>query len=195
MASSADMRSYLASLDMKASIREFNPLDAPRIAQLINKSNQFNLTTRRRTEAEVLALAGEPRFVAFTVRLRDRFGDHGLIAVVIAELGPDALNIDTWLMSCRVLNRQMEEETLNEIARLAASSRRIRIRGLYLPTAKNGIVRDLYPKLGFQLEFEREGCMAYSLDARSYQPFTTEVAVVERAYDTNRRYLQASADF
>jgi FkbH-like protein len=118
--STTDMDGYLSSLEMVAVISEFTPVDAPRISQLINKSNQFNLTTRRRTEAEVLELIASPDKRTFTIRLADRFGDHGLIAVVVGDIQGEGFVLDTWLMSCRVLKRQVEEETLNDIVRLAS---------------------------------------------------------------------------
>ena len=113
------MASYLESLQMEAAISEFVPVDVPRLSQLINKSNQFNLTTHRRSEAEVIAVMNDPNFIGYSVRLKDRFGDHGLISIVIGEKAGDTMKIDTWLMSCRVLKRQVEEEVLNELARLA----------------------------------------------------------------------------
>jgi FkbH-like protein len=116
-----DMGAYLESLAMEATISPFSRMDAPRLSQLINKSNQFNLTTRRRTEADIHALIGSPVHACFSVRLKDQFGDHGLISIVIAEKSGNELLIDTWLMSCRVLKRQVEDLVLNELARLATA--------------------------------------------------------------------------
>ena len=104
-----------------AAINEFTPVDVPRLGQLINKSNQFNLTTRRRSDADILTLMREPDCIGFSVRLKDRFGDHGIISIVIARKQDQAMTIDTWLMSCRVLKRQVEDEVLNELARLATA--------------------------------------------------------------------------
>ena len=179
LAAVTDMDAYLESLQMEAVIREFRPVDVPRISQLINKSNQFNLTTRRRTEAQVEAVLKDPAYFHFTVRLADRFGDYGLISIVIGKMDGDVAEIDTWLMSCRVLKRQLEEEVLNEIVRRAKLNGAKRIRGVYLPTAKNGMVRDHYPNLGFTpvTEFEFE---LYPLD---YQPRSTKIRVLERPYD------------
>jgi FkbH-like protein len=146
---STDMDAYLASLQMVGHIAAFSAVDAPRISQLINKSNQFNLTTVRRTEAEVLEVMRSDRHAAFTMRLTDRFGDHGLILVVVARVDGDDLVIDTWLMSCRVLKRGVEQETMNEILRLARLRGCKRVVGLYVPTKKNGMVSGLYPGLGF----------------------------------------------
>lgn len=175
-----DMDAYLKSLEMRAIVSDFNATDAPRIAQLINKSNQFNLTTRRRTEAEVRALLQDPSYVCFSLRLADRFGDHGLIAVVIGRLQEDGLEVDTWLMSCRVLKRQVEEETLNELVRQALARGCRWIRGVYLPTEKNGMVRDLYPRLGFCPERVTQTRAEYLLETQSYQPIATHITVERR---------------
>jgi FkbH-like protein len=184
LTSCTDMKSYLRSLEMKAVIREFRAVDAPRIAQLINKSNQFNLTTRRRTEAEVHELIARPGCAAFTVRLTDRFGDHGLIAVVIGQMRGETFEIDTWLMSCRVLKRQVEEEVVNEMARLAARLGAKRIAAWYLPTAKNGMVRDLYPRMGFATVGETPERSEFELDLAAFEIKPTEIEIVERAYDS-----------
>ena len=150
LASATDMGAYLESLAMEASIKEFMPVDAPRLSQLINKSNQFNLTTHRRTEADVLSLLSQRDYICFSVRLKDRFGDHGLISIAIGRVQGEVLEIDTWLMSCRVLNRQIEETVLNELVRLARSKGCTRLEGFYLATSKNAMVRDFYPRMGFQ---------------------------------------------
>lgn len=174
-ATATDMASYLASLEMKARVLPFRAEDVPRIAQLINKSNQFNLTTRRRSEAEVAALAESPAHACFTVRLGDRFGDHGLIAVVIAAHEGEHLEIDTWLMSCRVLKRQVEELTVNEIVRRARERGAARVRGVYLPTAKNGMVKDLYPRFGFTPVNGVTG--AFEKVVTAHDPLPTKIAI------------------
>ncbi len=159
------------------------------IAQLIGRSNQFNLTTRRRTEAEVLGVAADDRYSAFTMRLSDRFGDHGLIAIVVGEVRGREFLIDTWLMSCRVLKRQVEEEVLNEIVRLAQLRQCTGIRGLYIPSAKNGMVRDLYPTMGFsQIEEEPDGTVAFGLDIAQYEARPTKITVKRESYATTGSY-------
>jgi FkbH-like protein len=177
------MAAYLSSLQMEARIREFREADVPRIAQLINKSNQFNLTTRRRTEAEVASLVGSPRWPAFTIRLSDKFGDHGLIAVVIGEMKEATLHVDTWLMSCRVLKRQVEEETVNELMRLANRYGAERVLGRFIPTAKNAMVRTLYPDMGFRLTEERESYLEFESTPRDFTPKSTHISIIERAYE------------
>jgi FkbH-like protein len=182
-ASVTDMDSYLESLAMEGSISEFTAVDAPRLSQLINKSNQFNLTTRRRSEAEVLALTNDPGFVAYSMRLKDRFGDHGLISIVIGEKVGDVLQIDTWLMSCRVLKRQVEEEVLNELARLAKLRGCRRLKGVWLHTTKNEMVRDFYARMGFTLTADSETKREFELKLETFQPLATKIKITRRAYE------------
>ena len=119
--------------------------------QLINKTNQFNLTTRRVTDEEIAALIEDDRALTLQIRLTDTFGDNGIIAIVIGlfEPGTRDIRLDTWLMSCRVLGRRMEEETLNLVVAQARALGAERLIGVYRPTAKNGMVREHYAKLGF----------------------------------------------
>jgi FkbH-like protein len=145
-----NLAEYLQSLDMKITFAAFDTIGRARISQLINKSNQFNLTTRRYTEAQVAELEGAKDAFTLQVRLRDKFGDNGMISVVICRLcQPATWDIDTWLMSCRVLGRQVENMVLRE---LILQGRRLgitRLIGAWYPTDKNGIVRDHFAKLGF----------------------------------------------
>jgi len=145
-----DIESYLESLQMEIWFQPFEETGRKRITQLINKSNQFNLTTRRYTEAEVASFEASPDFFTMQVRLKDAFGDNGMISAVIcrANSGLEWV-IDTWLMSCRVLGRRVENMVLREIL-AHASERGIRyVRGLYLPTDRNSLVEHHYPNLGF----------------------------------------------
>ena len=180
-----DMDSYLESLSMEAVIGEFTPVDVPRLAQLINKSNQFNLTTRRRTEADLLALIRDPGYVCFSVRLKDRFGDHGLISIVIAQQRDAILKIDTWLMSCRVLKRQVEDEVLNELVRLAQERGCCRLEGIYVPTAKNAMVRDFFSTMGFILTSENENVREFELNLDNFQSRPSKIKIKHRAYEPN----------
>ncbi|HEU0039752.1 MAG TPA: HAD-IIIC family phosphatase, partial [Verrucomicrobiae bacterium] len=184
LASTADMDAYLESLAMEMVIREFTPMDVPRLGQLINKSNQFNLTTHRRTEAEVQALIGLPDYVCFSARLRDRFGDHGLISIVIGRASGDELEIDTWLMSCRVLKRQVEETVLNELCRVAHVKGCSRLAGVYLPTAKNEMVRDHYPRMGFQTRTVTPEREEFVLELNSFRPRPTKITL-RAAYESD----------
>ncbi len=151
MASATDLEGYLKSLDMRAIWNRFDRLGQTRTVQLINKTNQFNLTTRRVTDEEIAALIEDDRALTLQIRLTDTFGDNGIIAIVIGlfEPGTRDIRLDTWLMSCRVLGRQMEEETLNLVVAQARALGAERLIGVYRPTAKNGMVREHYAKLGF----------------------------------------------
>lgn len=147
---------FLASLDMKAEIAPFNAMYMERISQLINKTNQFNLTTKRYTAAEVEVMAHHPNYVTFFGRLADKFGDNGLISVVIGAVKGRELEMDTWLMSCRVLKRGMEGAMLDSIVEECQARGIHRIVGVYLPTPKNKMVADHYGQLGFTLEQKEE---------------------------------------
>ena len=149
--------------------------------QLINKSNQFNLTTKRYTEEDVLAVMADPAAFGLQLRLTDRFGDNGVIAIVIGRLQPDKdLYIDTWLMSCRVLGRQVEPTTLNLIASNAQRLGARRLVGEYVPTRKNGMVKDHYAKLGFTvMQTTPEGGNRNSLDLGGFTPAETFIHVAE----------------
>jgi FkbH-like protein len=148
-----DIGSYLRSLEMVLTATPVGSAELPRVTQLINKTNQFNLTTRRYTEAEVQAVAEDPASIALALRLTDRFGDNGLISVILARpdeaLQSDELLIDTWLMSCRVLGRQVEAATLEALAAVAARRGAAALVGEYRPTARNSMVAEHYTRLGF----------------------------------------------
>jgi FkbH-like protein len=146
-----DIDAYLASLNMQMTLQPFDDTGRARIAQLINKSNQFNLTTRRYTEAEVAAVQNDPEAFTLQVRLADTFGDNGMISVIICRRQRDDWTIDTWLMSCRVLGRKVEVAVLQELIAQARARGLRRLVGLYLPTEKNKLVEDHYAKLGFAL--------------------------------------------
>ena len=144
-----DMGGYLRSLEMRLQWRNFDKINLQRTVQLINKTNQFNLTTKRYSEDEVIAVMEDPEAFGIYLRLLDRFGDNGIISIVIGKRVADAVLLDTWLMSCRVLGRQVEQATLNVVTEEARRLGVRRIVGEYHPTAKNNMVKDLYPKLGF----------------------------------------------
>jgi FkbH-like protein len=150
--SAGSLDEYQKSLDMVARIGPIDELNMARVVQLINKTNQFNLTTRRRNRAELETFIAAPDTVHFWVRLADRFADHGLIAVVLGTVASDVLEIDTLLMSCRVIGRGVEEVVLRHVADLAAERGAAAVRGVYIPTERNGMVADLYPRLGFAPE-------------------------------------------
>jgi FkbH-like protein len=149
-AAAGDVDSFLASLDMRAPVEAVSDVNLERVAQLVNKSNQFNLTTRRRTAGELRALAADPAWETLAIGLRDSLGDNGLISVILAEKKGDALVLDTWLMSCRVLQRGVEQFALGELAARARARGCSRLLGTYIPTPKNGLVKDHYAGLGFR---------------------------------------------
>lgn len=151
MKSAGDLEEFIANLQMSATVAPVDELNLPRAAQLVNKSNQFNLTTRRYTEEQLRAEAQRPDAVVRTFKLRDRFADNGLIGVMIGRERREesTLEIDTWLMSCRVLGRRVEEFMVGVMMQAALDRGLDRVVGRYLPTAKNALVKDLYPRLGF----------------------------------------------
>jgi FkbH-like protein len=145
----ATLEEFLASLGMTAEVGGVSDTTLARVAQLIGKTNQFNLTTRRHSAAEIAAMAADPSHAVAWLRLVDRFGDQGLVAVAILRREAERAIIDTFLMSCRVMNRGVEQALA---AYLVEHARRLGCReilGEYLPTKKNAMVRGLYPTLGF----------------------------------------------
>ncbi|ASP69161.1 HAD-IIIC family phosphatase [Sinorhizobium meliloti] len=142
---------YLKSLEMRMTISPFDEVGRPRIVQLINKSNQFNLTTRRYNEEDVRRMQGDPNFIGWQIRLDDKFAQHGTIGVVIVLKKGSEWEIDTWLQSCRVLERGVEQCLMNSLIEQAVSAGVVSIRGRYIPTERNAMVSDFYPRLGFGL--------------------------------------------
>ena len=180
-ASGTDLPSYLRGLDMRLAWRRFDAIGLQRIVQLINKTNQFNLTTRRYTDQDVLAVMRDDRAFGLQLRLLDRFGDNGIIAVLIGRMDDDCgLLIDTWLMSCRVLGRQVEPASLNLIAEQARQLGASRLIGDYEPTTKNGMVADHYEKLGFTpVRVDSTGASRSTLDLGGFVPAETFIEVRE----------------
>ena len=142
---------YLVSLEMKGTIRGFEPIYMERIAQLSNKSNQFNLTTRRYTRAEIEEIAGSDEYIDIYGKLEDKFGDNGVVSVVIGHKNGDVLDMDLWIMSCRVLKRDMEFAMMDGLVHKAQEAGIKTIRGYYYPTPKNKMVMDFYGLMGFTL--------------------------------------------
>jgi FkbH-like protein len=178
--SAADEMEFLRSLKMVMKVAPFDAIGRKRIAQLIAKSNQFNLTTRRYSEAQVAELESDPRVLTLQIRLSDVFGDNGMISVIVCRQEDQSWDIDTWLMSCRVLNREVEFATLNILAEKAKRSGANQLRGRYIPTAKNGIVRDLYAKLGFiKVEETAGGETIWILPLQGFVPKQVLIDVIE----------------
>lgn len=143
---------YLRSLEMKAEIKAFAPMYMSRIAQLTNKSNQFNLTTRRYSQTDIEELANDSEHITLYGKLADKFGDNGVVSVVIGKIAGDShdeLHIELWLMSCRVLKRNMEFAMMDELVHEAKTRGIRQIYGYYYPTAKNAMVKDFYNLQGF----------------------------------------------
>ena len=141
---------FLKSLNMVSVVSGFTKFNTPRVAQLSQRSNQFNLRTVRYTDADIEALANDPNVIDLSFTLEDKFGDNGLIAVVIMKpLDKETLFVDTWFMSCRVLKRGMENFTLNTMVEKAKAAGYKKIIGEYLPTSKNKMVENHYTGLGF----------------------------------------------
>jgi len=179
--STTDLQSYLRGLEMRLLWRRFDSTGLPRVVQLINKTNQFNLTTRRYGEEDIRAIIADPRSLGLQLRLLDRFGDNGIIGIIIAKLcDDDDVVIDTWLMSCRVLGRQVEQTTLNLVAARARLLGARRLIGEYRPTKKNGMVEKHYVSLGFELIHKREdGGSRHFLDLNRFSPAATFIEVEE----------------
>ncbi len=152
----ADYGDYLKSLDMKGIIRSFEPLYMARIAQLTNKSNQFNLTTRRYTQAEIEQIAADERYITLYGKLEDKFGDNGVVSVVIARKDGQTAHVELWLMSCRVLKRDMEYAMMDALVRQCQKAGITGIKGYYYPTAKNKMVENFYGLQGFTKEKQDE---------------------------------------
>jgi FkbH-like protein len=148
-AGSSDVSSFLISLKMHSKVEPINEFNIERVTQLLNKSNQFNLTTRRRTVAEVRELTNSADWRTLTFTLVDALGDNGLISIILLRGCGKALEIDTWVMSCRVLLRGMEQFARNQVVEIARSGGFESITGCYIPTEKNSMVKDHFPSLGF----------------------------------------------
>lgn len=170
MAAFSDYGEYLQSLEMKAVIDDFLPVYLPRITQLTNKSNQFNLTTRRYTQDEMEAVFRDPGYIRLYGKLTDKFGDNGVVSVVIGKKSGSELDLELWLMSCRVLKRDMEFAMLDQLVQRCREAGLKAIRGHYYPTQKNGMVRELFGVLGFtKLEEDDSGNSQWLLKLDGYE--------------------------
>ena len=147
----ADYGEYLDSLQMTAIIEDFKPIYIQRIAQLTNKSNQFNLTTLRCSEDDIEKMQDASDYICLCGRLIDKFADNGIVTVVIGQIKQDELHIKLWLMSCRVLKRGMEDAMMNSLFEQAEKSGIKRVIGYYYPTMKNGMVKNFYDNYGFEM--------------------------------------------
>ena len=165
----ADYGAYLDSLAMKATIRPFEPLYLQRIAQLTNKSNQFNLTTLRCSEEDIRAMSTDPAWLCLYGKLEDRFGDNGVVTVVAVQQEGAFLHLRLWLMSCRVLKRGMEDAMMDAVVADAAARGVKTICGYYYPTAKNAMVKEFYAEMGFaRIKADENGNTVWNLDVAAY---------------------------
>lgn len=178
MAAFGDYTEYLRSLEMHAVIDDFLPVYIARITQLTNKSNQFNLTTRRYTPAQMEQVFKNDSYIRLYGKLTDKFGDNGVVSVVIGKINGTALDIELWLMSCRVLKRDMEFAMLDTLVDKCRAAGIAEIRGYYYPTAKNGMVRELYKTFGFaQVSCDEAGNTVWQLPVEGYVQKNHVIAV------------------
>jgi FkbH-like protein len=178
--SAGSVEAYLESLKMVADVRALDETDMERAVQLIGKTNQFNLTTRRHSAEVVRRMMATPGSIGITVRISDKFGDAGLIGLTVAVPDPEAkektLRIDTWLMSCRVIARTTEEFTMNHVVKKAAELGYKTIVAEFIPTAKNELVKDFYTRMGFAtLSEEPGGARKYKLAVADYSPHPSPI--------------------
>lgn len=177
----ANYGEYLDSLEMTAEIEQFKPLYIERIAQLTNKTNQFNLTTRRYSLAEMETIMRDSRYIGIYGKLSDCYGDNGLVSIVLGRWELDVLHLDLWLMSCRVLWRDMELAMLDVLVKYARAANITTIQGYYLPTKKNGMVADHYDRLGFQSNSidPDSNNSVWTLNVQTYTPRNRHIRILE----------------
>ncbi len=176
-----DYQEYLRLLDMKGEIGPYAPEYMQRIAQLTNKSNQFNLTTMRCSQADIERFAKEPRYLTLYGKLSDKFGDNGVVSVILGEQEGEEVHLRLWLMSCRVLKRDMEKAMLDQLVKEAGKRGAKTLIGYYYPTAKNKMVKEFYKEMGFRFAEELpEGGTVWKLDLKTYSPQNTVICVTER---------------
>lgn len=173
----ASYEDFLRSLHMEAEIAPFTEIYFDRITQLTNKTNQFNLTTRRCSLAEIQRFAEDKTYITRYCRLKDKFGDNGLISLVVGERREEEIHIILWLMSCRVLKRDVESLMLDELVRTAQSTAAHKLVGYYYPTAKNKMVAEMYLNFGFRLKEKSESGSVWELDIEKYTPRNRLIAV------------------
>ena len=169
---------YLRSLDMRSEIRPFEPVYYPRITQLTNKSNQFNLTTKRCSQEEIAAMAESGAYITLYGRLMDCFGDNGVVSLVAGRVDGERLDVELWLMSCRVLKRDVEAAMLDALVARCRERGVREIYGHYYPTPKNGMVRDFYGRMGFErVSEDAAGSTCWRLETDGYQNKNRVIAV------------------
>lgn len=179
----SDYGDYLRSLEMKAQIGAFDPAYFSRIAQLTNKSNQFNLTTHRYSQSEIEQIAADPQYLTLCGRLEDKFGDNGVVSIVIGRKEKDVLQIELWLMSCRVLKRDMEYAMMDTLVKQCRDCGILQIYGYFYPTAKNAMVKDFYALQGFEkLEEDVDGNAKWSFRIPEQYTLKNQVITVMESF-------------
>lgn len=179
----SDYGDYLRSLEMKAGIGAFVPAYFSRIAQLTNKSNQFNLTTHRYSQSEIEQIAADPQYLTLCGRLEDKFGDNGVVSIVIGRKEKDVLHIELWLMSCRVLKRGMEYAMMDTLVKQCRDYGIRQIYGYFYPTAKNAMVKDFYALQGFEkLEEDADGNAKWSFRIPEQYTLKNQVITVMESF-------------
>jgi FkbH-like protein len=191
-----DLDGYLASLKMEIQFQPFDETGRARITQLINKSNQFNLTTRRYTEADVARMETAAEYFTLQVRLADAFGDNGMISVVICRAAAaDQWEIDTWLMSCRVLGRCVEQMVLRELLDHAGARGVRRLIGFYRPTDRNKLVEHHYSKLGFtRMGTQPDGGSIWKLEVEGTHVPAAPMVVRSLSFEPKPRLAATTED-
>jgi FkbH-like protein len=179
---------YLASLDMTITMQPFDATGRSRIVQLINKSNQYNLTARRYTDSEVAAAENDAEVFTLQARLADVFGDNGMISIAICRPGKAGeWEIDTWLMSCRVLGRKVEHMVLREILEHAHAAGIHKLIGTYIPTGRNQLVADHYARLGFtKVAGAESGLTVWELPVEGTVPESAPIKLVSQGWPNLR---------
>lgn len=174
----SDYGEYLDSLEMKAIIKTFESMYLERIAQLTNKSNQFNLTTKRYTKSDIESMAVDDSYITLYGKLIDKFGDNGVVSIVIGRVEKYVCHIELWLMSCRVLKRDMEYAMMDSLVEKCLGRSVNEIIGYYYPTAKNQMVKDFYQMMGFELVSENEGNTVWKMNiSQEYKEKNTHIKV------------------
>ena len=167
---------YFNSLEMTANVKSFSKNNIDRIVQLFQRSNQFNLTTTRYSHTDIQKfIKDNDKIFTLQIGLKDKFSDYGIISLIVCEKDKSNLLIKNWVMSCRVLNRSLESFILNEIIIFCKKKKILNLNGIYIPTKKNILVKNLYNKLGFRLINKKKNTINYTLNVYNYKPKNTYI--------------------
>ncbi|MEK6868886.1 MAG: HAD-IIIC family phosphatase, partial [Nanoarchaeota archaeon] len=178
--STANLADFLKSLNIVVTAEKANKFNIPRISQLTQKTNQFNMATKRYMEEEIKKLAEDKNFLIFSVKVEDKFGDNGITGAAIVKKGKDAWNIDTFLLSCRVIGRKVEETLLAYIAREAKKAGANRLTADFIPTKKNSVAKDFYKNSGFNLAEKTKDIEMWEYDLKKDYKFPNFIKFLEK---------------